>query len=227
MEVNFEYVNPFDEKYDYFMRIEHLGRYYFASDLLKGARTVLDVACADGYGTKILSQNVSSVVGMDKNEDYLNIARSNNMGDNITYQCINVDEESIMGNYNGIVCFETLEHLENPYLFLKNLYQILDKKGLLILSVPNSKYEVIENGKNIDPYHLHVFQYDDLIQKIQETGFFINKVYGQSYINRIVNKEITDYRLTNLEEDARTIAYPNEVDLEKTYSYIFVLQKKD
>lgn len=225
MEVNFEYVNPFDEKYDYLMRIEHLGRYYFATDLLKGAQTVLDIACADGYGTKILSQSVSSVVGMDKNETYLSIARSNNNGNNITYQCINVDEESIVGNYNGIVCFETLEHLKYPYLFLKNLYEILDEKGLLILSVPNSKYEVIENGKNLDPYHLHVFNYENLVKRIQSTGFIITKIYGQSYINRIVNKEIFDYQLTNVEEDARTIAYPNEVDLEKTYSYIFVLQK--
>ena len=58
---------------------------------------------------------------------------------------------------------------------------------------------MIENGQNIDPYHLHVFQYDELIKKIQETGFFIRKVYGQSYINKIVNKEITDYQFTNIE----------------------------
>ena len=35
MEVNYEYINPFDENYNYLMRVEHLGRYYFAADLLK------------------------------------------------------------------------------------------------------------------------------------------------------------------------------------------------
>lgn len=48
MEIYFEYVNPFDERYNYFMRAEHLGCYYFASDFNK----VLDVACAEGYGIK-------------------------------------------------------------------------------------------------------------------------------------------------------------------------------
>ena len=35
MKVNFEYVDPFDEEYNYLMRAEHLGRYYFAAENLK------------------------------------------------------------------------------------------------------------------------------------------------------------------------------------------------
>ena len=55
--------------------------------------------------------------------------------------------------------------------------------------------------------------------------FKIKKIYGQSYINKIVNKEIFDYQITNVENDAKTIGYPTEDDLHKTYSYIFVLSK--
>lgn len=71
----------------------------------------------------------------------------------------------------------------------------------MILSVPNSTYEILENGQNIED------------------------VFGQSYINKIVNKEIKDYKLTNLQNDAKTIAYPNKEDIDKTYSYIFILKK--
>ena len=35
MDINFEFVDPFDKKYDYLMRVEHLGRYLFASNILK------------------------------------------------------------------------------------------------------------------------------------------------------------------------------------------------
>ena len=75
MDINVEYINPFDDKYDYFMRVEHLGRYYFASNLLKGFNRVLDIACADGYGANILSKHVNYVVGCDRNSNYLSIAK--------------------------------------------------------------------------------------------------------------------------------------------------------
>ena len=226
MEVNYEYINPFDENYNYLMRVEHLGRYYFAADLLKNYKKILDVACADGYGTKILSQNAISVVGVDRNENYLSVAKTKYNNDNIEYECVDLDSDTINGSYDGIVCFETLEHLKYPYNFLKNLYEILDENGIIILSIPNSEYEIIENGKNKDFLHLHVFTYKDIVEKLQNVGFYINKVYGQSYINKIVNKEIEEYELTDIINDARTIAYPNEDDIKKTYSYIFILSKR-
>ncbi len=226
MEVNFEYINPYDEKYDYLMRIEHLGRYYFASQILTNYKNVLDIACADGYGTKLLSQSIASVVGIDKNEKYLQIAKTKYNGDNITYKCVNVDNKPISGTYDGIVCFETLEHLKYPQKLLNNLHDILDDNGVIILSIPNSKYEIIENGKNKDSFHLHTFKYADFIELLNNTGFIINKVLGQSYINKIVNKEIKEYKITNVINDAQTIAYPDEVDINKTYSYIFILNKK-
>ena len=166
MDVNFEYIDPFDEKYDYLMRIEHLGRYYFATDVLKNFNTILDVACADGYGTYILSENVSKVIGVDRNEKYLKIANKNYNNRNIEFKCINVDENKVGGIYDGIVCFETLEHLKYPEAFLDNLYEILKPNGTMLLSIPNSNYEIIENGKNKDSFHLHVFDYNDIVNLI-------------------------------------------------------------
>lgn len=225
IEVNFEYINPFDEKYNYLMRVEHLGRYYFAKDVLNNCNRVLDVACGDGYGTKVLSEKIKYVVGVDRNKDYLNIAKSKYNNDNIEYKCIDVDKETIVGKYDGIVCLETLEHLKYSDSFLNNLYNILDENGVMILSVPNSKYEIVENGHNKDSFHLHIFKYKDITKKLQKVGFYIKKVYGQSYINKIVNKEIEKYELTNIIDDAKTIAYPNEFDIKKSYSYVFVLSK--
>ena len=226
MDVNFEYINPFDEKYDYLMRAEHLGRYFLAADVLKGFNKVLDVACADGYGTGLLSKNVSKIVGVDRNKDYLEIAQKKYGDENIEFKCIDVDTSEITDMYDGIVCFETLEHLKHPEVLLRNLYKILSEDGVLLLSIPNSNYEIIENGKNQDSFHLHVFEYDTIIDLIRKVGFNIEKVYGQSYINGIVNKEITDYHLTDIINDAKTIAYPNEDEIEKTYSYIFILNKR-
>ena len=225
MDINVEYINPFDEKYDYFMRVEHLGRYYFASKVLKDFNNVLDVACADGYGVNLLSKHVKKVVGVDRKDEYLAIARKRYNSPSIEFLKIDVDLEDIPGKYDGIACFETIEHVRYPEKFLNTLYNILENNGTLILSVPNSKYEVIENGKNKDSYHLHVFDINELQELIKSIGFKINKICGQAYINKIVNKEITDYYITNVSDDAKIVGYPNEEDLDKTYSYILVLKK--
>ena len=226
MDVNFEYVNPFDARYDYLMRVEHLGRYYFASDILRDYKKVLDVACACGYGTHVLSKIVEKVYGMDRNSEYLKLAKEKYNSNNIEYKLVDFDNEKINGLYDGVVCFETLEHLKYPEKFLKNLYDVLEYDGTLLLSVPNSIYEKFENGKNKDSFHLHVFNYELIIDMIKNNGFILNKVYGQSYINKIVNKEITNYTITDIESDSKTIGYPNNKELNKSYSYIFVLKKR-
>jgi len=225
MDINVEYINPFDEKYDYFMRVEHLGRYYFASKVLKDFNNVLDVACADGYGVNLLSKHVKKIVGVDRKKEYLDIAKKRYKNHSIEFYQIDVDINNIEGKYDGITCFETIEHVKYPEKLLNNLYDVLEDNGTLLLSVPNSKYEVIENGKNKDSYHLHVFNINELKELIKSKGFKICNIYGQSYINKIVNKEITDYYITNVSDDAKIVGYPNEEDIDKTYSYIFVLKK--
>ena len=226
MDVNYEYIDPFDEKYHYLMRVEHLGRYYLATNLLKNYQNVLDVACANGYGTYILSKYVNIVYGIDRNKEYLELAKEKYNANNIVYKQLDLNSQKIEGTYDGIVCFETLEHLKYPESFIKDLYNLLDNDGILLLSIPNSIYEKFENGKNKDSYHLHVFEYNDIIDLIKKVGFKIKKIYGQSYINKIVNGDIKEYKLSNVIDDAKNIAYPNEEDINKTYSYIFILNKR-
>ena len=144
-----EYCDPFDSSFDYWMRVEHLGRYLWANDILKNKNTknVLDIACCNGYGTKILSEVVKKITGIDSNKKYIKIANKKNNNSNIRYLTMNIDNDEVNGKYDAIVCFETLEHVKYPDLMLQNLYNALEEDGVLLLSVPNEKYEIIENGK--------------------------------------------------------------------------------
>lgn len=225
MNINLEYVDSFDDKYDYWMRVEHLGRYLWACDILKDKENVLDIACANGYGTSVLSNSVGKVFGLDRNEEYIKIAKNKYNKENIEYIKFDVDNERIKDKYDAIVCFETLEHVKYPKKLLNNLYQCLNKNGTLLLSVPNSKYEVIENGKNKDSFHLNIFEYNELINLIKNEKFKIEKILGQSYTNKIVNNLIPEINKTDIFKDAVNVGYPNEIDISYTYSYIFLLKK--
>lgn len=227
--VNIEYCDPFDETHNYYMRLEHLGRYLWAKDIIEkhNLKNVLDVACASGYGTKILSTACDSITGIDNKEKYLNLAKEKNSVKNINYLLKDVNKENFKNKYDCIVCFETLEHLKNPNEFLTKLYNCLTNNGILLISVPNDKYEIIENGKNKDSYHLHTFSLNALKNIFKNHKLNIINILGQSKTNKIVNNiEITKANITNdLFKDSTLLGYPNNEDIELSYSYIFILKK--
>lgn len=220
-----EYCDPFDERYNYWMRLEHLGRYFYARDNIDKNSIVLDISCCNGYGTKIISNCCKKIVGIDVNKSYIDIAKQKYNNSNIEYIVKDIDYENIVGTFDYIICFETIEHVIYPNLLLQKLYNALNENGIIFLSVPNSKYEIIEDGKNKDKYHLHTFKYDELLELFKTNGLKVQKVLGQSYTNKIVNKKVKDVEKINLITDTMKIAYPNTQDVDETYSYIFVLEK--
>jgi 2-polyprenyl-3-methyl-5-hydroxy-6-metoxy-1,4-benzoquinol methylase len=65
------------------------------------------------------------------------------------------------GDADLIVSFETLEHLETPALFLKEVRRALNVDGLFVGSVPNLWVDA--SGKDPSPYHHHVFDRERLL----------------------------------------------------------------
>lgn len=222
-----EYCNPFDERYNYWMRLEHLGRYFYARDNIDKNSKVLDIACCVGYGTKIISDYCKKITGIDANKTYIDMAKEKYNNSNIEYIVQDIDYENIDGTFDYIICFETIEHVRFPNLLLQKLYNALDENGKIFLSVPNSKYEVVEDKKNKDIYHLHTFEYNEIVDMFEKNNLKALKVLGQSYTNKIVNKKVEDIEKINLITDTMKIAYPNTQDIDETYSYIFVLEKKE
>lgn len=243
-----EYCDPFDgKKYGYWMKIEHAGRYIFAGDFLKNQKDVsliADVACATGYGVEFLSKLFNNIDGYDSNIDYLNIARKRKIK-NASF--INVDFNSkvkIERQYDAIVCFETIEHIDNTKNFMFFLKNSIKKGGYLILSVPNKEYEQVdESGNILYKYHKHIFSKEKICQLLEKNHFSVKEILGQSLCNQIVSKEhvlkttfpyICDEKFLNNHDyskkaiclNARIYAYPDDILIDKSYSYIFICEKE-
>ncbi len=242
MNYKIDHCDPFDGEYNNFwMKLEHCGRYLFAVDVLKkeGVRTVLDLACAEGYGTDIIASNGFSAMGGDVQRAYIDSAERQYKS--ARYFCVDLDNE-IPKDINGVdavVCFETIEHLKKPFAFLNRLKTLVRKGGVLVLSFPNKIYErVDENGKNKDPFHLHIFEHDEIRQQLENRGFDVVDVYGQAICNDMYKREhdcIEAGYMTQDEADAlhkydrdsilgmsRIVGYPTQSNVERSYSYIFV-----
>ena len=193
-----EYCLPFDNTNpEFWMRIEHLGRYLYAADFIKKhkPKKVLDAACANGYGCLEMAGFDCEVFGLDYNKELISMAKEAAVLEgrtNVSFRLTNLNTDNLSW-INGIdlaTCFDTIEHLDNPQEFLHNLSNVLHKNGVLLLSVPKAKYEPVDkDGVPTNEFHLHRFTEDDLNSLLTDAGFFIQKTLYQPYTNMCMSLE--------------------------------------
>lgn len=115
-------VGPIDK-----IRPDHVARYKLAANVLASVE-VLDLACGCGYGSWILQESGCEVTGIDADAGAIAYARKNYRGP--IY--VQGRAEKLSGPWEGLVSFETLEHLDDPKTVLDNL-----EASEIIVSVPN------------------------------------------------------------------------------------------
>ena len=239
-----EYCDPFDNSENYWMRLEHLGRYLWACDECRQreCQRVADIACANGYGTFLLAQAAGQAFGFDRSDEYIAKAKKQ---DNLTYISCDLDTlpmEQYSACFDLIASFETLEHVKDPDRLIRLFATMLSPGGVLLLSFPNSRYEQVdEYGLNRVEYHLHIFEMEQVIEKLRASGFKITAVMGQSRCNELWNQEQRDIQegrtraevleklhqksRAELEEEARRVAIPDSIAVDSSYSYILLCEK--
>jgi 2-polyprenyl-3-methyl-5-hydroxy-6-metoxy-1,4-benzoquinol methylase len=73
-----------------------------------------------------------------------------------------------LGLFDTIVSFETIEHVTDDRLFMKNLYDMLRPGGTLVLSTPFGEGRGKPSGS---PFHVHQLtkeEFTDLFQEFRE-----------------------------------------------------------
>src|SRR4051812_14624207 len=91
---------------------EHLHRYAIAVELAKG-RTVLDIACGEGYGAWFLSRVAAKVMAVDLDAATIQNAEEKYKADNLDFITGSILQIPFPDrSFDMITCFETLEHIE-------------------------------------------------------------------------------------------------------------------
>ncbi|MEA5515369.1 class I SAM-dependent methyltransferase [Nodularia sp. UHCC 0506] len=243
-------IDPFDESDDnLWVKIEHLGRYLFATDYLRQFKLncIADIACGVGYGIHELEKIADLVVGVDGNLEMLKQAalKCNNSHTQLIQH--NLEQPGLFANQNqpnidAIVSFETLEHLMNPSIILEEFVQLLSPGGFLICSVPNVLYEPRDHaGLPTNSCHKQFFSYQSLSRLLEQNGLRVNYRVGQSWSNILFKRETQLLRNRSIQQRfgeysglslptiirhlSYLIAYPTVEDVDGSYSLIIVGQK--
>ena len=130
-----------DQPYEAYLMAQHLVRYAAAKTVVQGKR-VLDVACGSGYGCKLLADwGAKEVVGVDVSANAIASAERLFGGEKTRFLVGDAEDISpVIGKtkkFDVIVCFETIEHLQNPEELLKALARHRAANGIVFVSCPN------------------------------------------------------------------------------------------
>jgi 2-polyprenyl-3-methyl-5-hydroxy-6-metoxy-1,4-benzoquinol methylase len=129
----------------------HLERYRFAEKYLVPGE-VLDLACGSGYGSYLLATaGTHAVTGVDVDESAITYARLHYQHPAINFKTGDAMNYQTRNDIHNIVSLETIEHLPDPVLFVKNMTVQLRAGGRFIASAP------ITPSMDANPFHLTDF----------------------------------------------------------------------
>ena len=126
--------------YDAYQASQLIVRYAAARHLVAG-KSVLDAACGEGFGSYLLnSWGAAHVLGIDIAEEAIARARRYFGSEHCEFLWGDVGElRRSVGrrNFDVIVSFDTIEHLEDPETFLRQLKTYLRDDTVLLVSYAN------------------------------------------------------------------------------------------
>jgi SAM-dependent methyltransferase len=138
---------------------EHIHRYRLAARLCEGLR-VVDLACGSGYGSAILRETASAVLGVDNDAGTIDMAQATvGREHDIRFEAADALEllrGDLGGEWDAIVCFEGLEHFQEPEEAVRQLARHAGAGLKLVISLPNSR-----TFEERNEFHVTDFGYEE------------------------------------------------------------------
>ena len=151
---------------------------------------ILDVGCGNGYIAYSLSKYVKKITCVDYDLDAINNAQKKYSKKNIKYICGNIIDINNLDlkNINLIICSHIIEHIDNPFSFLKFLKKF---DSLIYVEVPDFENDNLNQVKKLLNYSLrftdedHIYEFDrnSILKKLKKMKF---KIVDQIYKNGVI-----------------------------------------
>jgi len=159
------------------IRKDHVERYEWAAQMIPLNSRVIDFACGVGYGTNIMASLGHSVEAFDIDDEALDYAREHYRHDHATFSKQNANTPEALPLVDCAVCFETIEHLEDPRPLLLALREAAP---MLLASVPNEDVMPYEISPGVvTRFHHRHYTKHQFAELLRECGWCATEWFGQ------------------------------------------------
>src|SRR3954451_77532 len=124
-----------------------LSRYKFVAKMLAGKRRVLEVGCADAFGTRLVQQEVGSVTACDFDPVFVDDARERRRAE--SWACEVVVHDILDGpvppaDFDAVYSLDVFEHIapEKEDVFVGNLAKSVGRSGVAVIGSPSLQSQV-------------------------------------------------------------------------------------
>jgi 2-polyprenyl-3-methyl-5-hydroxy-6-metoxy-1,4-benzoquinol methylase len=117
-----------------------LARYKFAAKMFTGLNKVLEVGCADAFGTRLVRQEVPHVVACDFDPVFIERNRAcNSKRWPIDFRVHDMLEGPLAEKFEAVYAIDVIEHIQaaQELVFVGNMVRSLQPRGLCLIGTPS------------------------------------------------------------------------------------------
>lgn len=129
--------------------------YVIAQAYVKG--DLLEVGCGEGRGIDIMLPKVTTYTAVDKIESV--VARLQQNYPQGVFKSMNIPPLRGLDTdaYDTVVSFQVIEHIQDDFLFLKEIHRVLKPGGVALITTPNRRMSLTRN-----PWHIREYLPEEL-----------------------------------------------------------------
>ncbi len=174
-----EQMHPDDPLYND-IHAQVMARYAFADRLLTGKARVLDIGSGKGLGCHSLSLlPYRDVLGLDADPESVEFAEGRYGHKRLRFEhAVAPALPHPDARYDGIVCLEVIEHVDDDHELLRQIHTRLADGGVFVLSTPNRLITSPGLDRPKNPYHVREYDPEQLAALLGE-HFSNVRVFGQ------------------------------------------------
>jgi len=122
-----------------------LARYKFVARLLEGRATVLEVGCADAFGTRIVQQSVGTVTAIDFDPEFIQDAQNRLQAQwPLDLRVHDILSSPIQNNFDAAYSIDVMEHIlpKHEERFVEKVAASINPNGTAIFGTPSLESQV-------------------------------------------------------------------------------------
>lgn len=137
--------------------------------------SILDIGAGYGFFVDALTRaGYKNVTGIEISIERRQISMQHT---NVAIIDFDINNPNIdIGTFDVVTLFHVLEHIDDPIKFLKNIYKLLNKNGILVCEVPNVREILLDVCKEYNDFywiraHLNYFSSTTLLDCFKKAGY--------------------------------------------------------